>query len=75
MNWFKKILSFSANFDISKKRDKDFDSKQLDLGEKEELEHTNDEEIAKSIAKDHLTEYPDYYIELEKLENKLKKRK
>ena len=44
--------------------DSDFDSEQLAKGIKVEYEHTNDKEIAKEIAKDHLAEDPDYYIKL-----------
>lgn len=43
---------------------------QLYKGIEVEMEHTDDEEIAKEIAKDHLTEYPYYYDELEKMEKK-----
>lgn len=37
------------------------DEKQLEIGTKEELEHTHNEDLARSIAKDHLIEHPDYY--------------
>jgi len=47
-----------------KKEDKDFDKKQLADGLKVELEHTNNIDLAKEIAKDHLTEDPDYYKKL-----------
>ena len=43
---------------------------QLNKGIKIEMEHTDDEELAKEIAKDHITEYPYYYDELEKMEKK-----
>jgi hypothetical protein len=69
MNWYKKITA--VNFDLSKKEDSECDSKQLEMGEKEELEHTSNKEIAKSIAKDHLGEIPNYYTELKKMEEKL----
>ena len=39
------------------------------------MEHTDDPEIAKRIAKDHLEEYSNYYVELVKLEKKLEKEK
>lgn len=55
--------------------DSDFDPIQLKKGIKVEMEHTNDKKLAKEIAKDHLTEHKDYYIELEKMENKLEKKK
>ena len=41
---------------------------QLAKGLKVELEHTNDENIAKEIAMDHLVEDPAYYDKLEKVE-------
>jgi len=44
--------------------------KQLDKGIKVELEHTNDEKIAKEISLDHLYELPDYYSRLTKIEEK-----
>lgn len=43
---------------------------QLYKGIEVEMGHTDDEELAKEIAKDHLTEYPYYYDELEKMEKK-----
>lgn len=45
----------------------DFDAKKLEKGIAHELEHTNDPEIAKEIAMDHLAEDPDYYEKLEKI--------
>ena len=52
--------------------DSEFDSEQLRLGIKVESEHTDDKEIAKSIAKDHLSEIPDYYTRLENMEHSAK---
>ena len=46
--------------------DSAFDSEQLAAGTEIELEHTNDKEFAKEIAKDHLTEDKDYYVKLKK---------
>jgi hypothetical protein len=42
----------------------------VEKGLKVELEHTEDEEIARQIAIDHLAEDPDYYEKLEKVEKK-----
>lgn len=42
------------------------DKKQLAIGTKVEMEHTNDHGKAEEIAADHLTEDPDYYKKLEK---------
>lgn len=41
--------------------DSDFDPKQLEIGIKHEMEHTKDRKMAKEIAKDHLSEDPNYY--------------
>jgi uncharacterized protein YlxP (DUF503 family) len=46
---------------------------QLKKGIKIELEHTNDKEKAKEIAMDHITEFPDYYDRLEKMEKDAEK--
>lgn len=46
------------------KKEKDFDKKSIAAGVKVELEHTDDIEIAKRIAMDHLTEDKDYYVKL-----------
>jgi len=59
----------------STKADSFFDAEQLKIGTKIEMEHTDDPEIAKRIAKDHLEEYSNYYVELVKLEKKLEKEK
>jgi hypothetical protein len=44
--------------------DKEFDKDELEKGTKHEMEHTNSEETAKEIAKDHLSEDPEYYKHL-----------
>lgn len=49
--------------------DSKFNTKQLQMGIKSELEHTNNKEIAKLIAKDHLSEISDYYTRLDKMEH------
>jgi hypothetical protein len=64
-----------AKFQIGKHNkvaDVKFDKKELKLGIKIEMEHTDDPEIAKSIAKDHLSECKDYYTRLLKLERACK---
>ena len=63
------------NHDLGKsdRPDSYFDKKQLKIGTKIELEHTDDYLIAKQIAKDHLEEHPNYYRELIKMEKKLEK--
>lgn len=47
--------------------DSEFDIRQLEKGINIELEHTDNLEIAKAIAKDHLVEDKDYYKKLESL--------
>jgi hypothetical protein len=56
-------------FDVSTKMVKD----QIKKGIKIEMEHTGDKEKATEIAMDHLTEFPDYYDRLEKMEAGAKK--
>jgi hypothetical protein len=62
--------------DIANKhgRDLGFMMEQLEKGSEVEMEHTNDHDKAIEIAKDHLVESPDYYIELEKMEKKLEEK-
>lgn len=48
--------------------DSEFDQEQLKMGIQIEFEHTNDPDIAKAIAKDHLVECADYYTRLNKME-------
>jgi len=50
--------------------DSDFSSDALTNGTKVELEHTDDEVLAKEIAKDHLKEDPLYYDKLGTIEKK-----
>jgi hypothetical protein len=45
-----------------------FDPKQLAMGKKVEVEHTDNVKVALEIAKDHLTEDPEYYAKLERME-------
>ena len=49
--------------------DSEFDPKELDAGIKVEHEHTDNDTIAKSISKDHLSEFKDYYSRLSKMEH------
>lgn len=73
MNWYKESRDLPGGL-ADKKKDTDFDRKQLDMGVEVELEHTNDKELSKDITKDHLEEFPNYYTELAKMEDKLKKK-
>ena len=56
-----------------KKKIKDFDPKSLEEGTKVELEHTDNEDIAKEIASDHITEDINYYPKLKKMEKEAKR--
>lgn len=53
-----------------KKRPEDFDQKELNRGIKVELEHTDDKDLAREIAMDHLEEDPLYYQKLTTIEAK-----
>ena len=44
-----------------KKRPEDFDQEQLAIGQTIEAEHTDNPDLAREIAMDHLTEDPNYY--------------
>jgi hypothetical protein len=46
----------------------DFNPEQIAEGEKVEKEHTDDPAVAEEIAADHLSEIPDYYTRLKKME-------
>lgn len=50
--------------------DEQYDSQELKWGIEVEMEdnHSEDEEIQKSIAKDHLDEDPNYYSKLKEIE-------
>ncbi len=54
--------------EADKKSESDFDAAEIKLGIKIEMEHTDDPALAKEIAMDHLTELPDYYSRLKKME-------
>lgn len=50
-----------------------FNPKELSLGIKVEMEHTNSKQRAKKIAEQHLCEFPNYYTKgLIPMEKKLK---
>jgi hypothetical protein len=52
--------------------DSKFDKKQLAIGTEIETEHTDNRDIAKMIAKAHLSEFSDYYTHLAEMEKKMK---
>lgn len=45
-----------------------FNQQQLQKGIEHELEHTNDPDLAREIAMDHLSEDPKYYDHIAKIE-------
>jgi hypothetical protein len=49
-------------------RDIDYDPTQLKIGTEVEMEHTDNRQVAETIAKKHLDEMPDYYTKLKKME-------
>jgi len=51
------------------KPDDQFDLEEVEKGVKVEMEHTNDEKLAREIAKDHLAENDDYYKKLDVMEH------
>lgn len=59
--------------DIAKKFDEkiEFIQNQLNKGISVEKEHTKDKDLAKEIAMDHISEIPNYYDELKKMEDDL----
>lgn len=52
------------------KEPRDFDEKALAKGRDEEREHTDSKQVATEIAMDHLSEDPDYYEKLERIDTK-----
>jgi hypothetical protein len=52
--------------------DNQFDKKQLAIGTEIETEHTDNRDIAKMIAKAHISEFPAYYTYLVEMEKKMK---
>jgi hypothetical protein len=70
-----KFKSHKTVEQIAKKHriDISFIQKQLDMGEPIEHEHTQDHDLAKYIALQHLDEIPDYYTRLKKMETNAKK--
>lgn len=64
---------FSLSGGIAERKgvtEKDVDPKELAAGIVVEAEHTNDPELAKRIALDHLSEIPDYYTRLKIMEKR-----
>ena len=62
------ILSSILSEGKSTKKLEDFDKKEVEMGMKVEMEHTSFPAIARKISHDHLSEIPDYYTRLAKME-------
>jgi len=62
------ILGSILGHGLSKDFKGEYDPKQIEMGLKVEMEHTNSKIIALRIVKDHLAELPDYYNRLKKVE-------
>lgn len=60
------ILKWIGEHDFTP--DSEYDAKELAMGIEVEHEHSKNDIIAKLIAKDHLSELPDYYSRLKKME-------
>jgi predicted proteasome-type protease len=66
-------LSSGMNLeDLAKKHSVSLDDikSELEMGMKVELEHTEDEDMTRKIAMDHLAEDPMYYTKLKDIEKK-----
>ncbi len=63
------ILDLSKGLSTGKTTS-DFDDEALAVGAEVEKEHTDDPKVAQRIAMDHLTEDKDYYVKLDRIENK-----
>ena len=63
-----KILSSFLSEGKAKDFNGNYDSKEIAMGIKVEMEHTTCKLIAERIAMDHLAECPDYYTRLDEME-------
>jgi len=65
MNFLNKLLEMAGGkAEKEGTTEEDVDAIQLKIGIAVEMEHTNNKEISKQIALDHLTEHKDYYTKL-----------
>ena len=72
---YKLATSYCALLSGGRSAEQDFtedeaDPEQLKMGIEVELEHTDDKDVAKKIALDHLAEMDDYYTKLKEMEGK-----
>jgi hypothetical protein len=58
-----------------KKQLSDYPKDQIAMGQKVEMEHTDDPALAREISMDHLEEFPDYYTRLKRMEHEAEKAK
>jgi hypothetical protein len=72
---YKLLGSVVAEGLSNKGEKKKINPEQLAMGIKVEMEHTSNKIIAEKIARDHLTEFPDYYTALAEMEKNLKMNK
>jgi hypothetical protein len=63
------IVSSFISEGFSKGHDVDADPEELKMGIEVEFEHSTNPLISRKIAMDHLTEFPDYYTRLKRLED------
>jgi hypothetical protein len=66
---FEKKIKIGTSAGIGKHNnipDWDFNQRELALGIRIEMEHTDDRAVAKKIVKDHLVEFANYYSRLRK---------
>ncbi len=75
MNWYKKSEKQESLHGgrADNESPSNYNKKDIEKGIKIEKEHTSNPNIAKEITIDHLSEFSNYYEELEKMEKKLKK--
>jgi hypothetical protein len=59
-------LKWDDSWDDMTPPNEEVDAEQLNIGIEVEKEHTDDEELAEEIARDHLAEDPHYYTKLKK---------
>ena len=66
--WFREVLAYEDKLPGGLADDRvpeDYEPRALQQGVEVEMEHTNDPEVAKEIAMDHLEEDLDYYGKLQ----------
>lgn len=73
-NWYKKARKWKDHLPGGRadgKTPQDYEKSQVEKGHLIEFEHTDDPDIAREIAMDHLEEHKEYYTGLENMENML----